>query len=111
MPAFSNHKIVIKLTNLEMNKDLYIRSLHIKTHSWVLRVDSSSYKNTFILNPSLDQSDWNGLNVLLTEVWNWAPAILSLWLKVRSKDYFRQRSVCKILKYYYSKVGGALQLS
>lgn len=33
MPAFSNHEIVIKLMNLEINKDLYIRSLHIKTHS------------------------------------------------------------------------------
>lgn len=30
MPAFSNHEIVIKLMNLEINKDLYIRSLHIK---------------------------------------------------------------------------------
>lgn len=30
MPAFSNHKIVIKLMNLGKNKDLYIHSLHIK---------------------------------------------------------------------------------
>lgn len=26
MPAFSNHEIVIKLMDLEINKDLYIRS-------------------------------------------------------------------------------------
>lgn len=44
MPAFSDHKIVMKLMNLGNNTDLYIHSLHIKTHSWVLRVDSSSYK-------------------------------------------------------------------
>lgn len=31
MPAFSNREIVIKLMNLEINEDLYIRSLHIKT--------------------------------------------------------------------------------
>lgn len=31
MPAFSDHKIVIKLTNLGRNTDLYIHSLHRKT--------------------------------------------------------------------------------
>lgn len=33
MPAFSDHEIVIKLMNLGQNTDLYIHSLHIKTHS------------------------------------------------------------------------------
>lgn len=33
MPAFSDHEIVIKLMNLGKNTDLYIHSLHIKTHS------------------------------------------------------------------------------
>lgn len=31
MPAFSDHKIVIKLMSLGKNTDLYIRSLHVKT--------------------------------------------------------------------------------
>lgn len=33
MPAFSDHKIIIKLMNLAKNTDLYIRSLHVKIHS------------------------------------------------------------------------------